>query len=50
MILTCKKEKIEMYEKFGFTDCEVGESVWGGELWYEMRIVCHGKEECCRER
>ena len=28
-----------MYEKFGFEDHGIGESVWGGEAWYEMSII-----------
>lgn len=38
LILTCLEAKVEMYEKFGFTDRGIAESVWGGEEWHEMSI------------
>lgn len=39
VILTCKKEKLHYYAKFGFVN--EGESVsnHGGSKWYQMRIV-----------
>lgn len=37
VFLTCLQEKIKMYEKFGFQDCGVANSTWGGEEWHEMR-------------
>lgn len=27
-----------MYEKFGFKDHGIGDSVWGGEAWHEMSL------------
>lgn len=36
IILTCKKEKIPMYEHFGFSCRGVSGSVHGGALWYDM--------------
>lgn len=36
LILTCLKSKIEMYQKFGFTDQGIADSTWGGEEWHEM--------------
>ena len=39
IVLTCLPDKIRMYEKFGFEDHGIGESVWGGEAWYEMSII-----------
>ena len=39
LILTCLPDKVEMYEKFGFEDHGIGDSVWGGEAWHEMDIV-----------
>lgn len=39
VVLTCLPDKVRMYEKFGFEDHGIGESVWGGEAWYEMSII-----------
>ena len=39
VVLTCLPDKIRMYEKFGFEDHGIGESVWGGEAWYEMSSI-----------
>ena len=39
VVLTCLPDKVKMYEKFGFQDHGIGESVWGGEAWHEMRVV-----------
>lgn len=39
MILTCLKEKVKMYESFGFTDRGISGSAWGGEQWHEMTCV-----------
>lgn len=36
IILTCLEAKVEMYKKFGFTDCGESGSSWGGEKWHEM--------------
>ena len=36
LILTCLPDKVLMYEKFGFKDHGIGDSVWGGEAWHEM--------------
>ncbi|MBQ3513955.1 MAG: GNAT family N-acetyltransferase [Lachnospiraceae bacterium] len=36
LILTCLKAKVEMYQKFGFTDQGIADSTWGGEEWHEM--------------
>jgi ribosomal protein S18 acetylase RimI-like enzyme len=38
LILTCHKEKIKMYRKFGFDDLGESASEWGGEKWHEMEI------------
>lgn len=38
LILTCLPDKVAMYEKFGFQNHGIGDSVWGGEAWYEMSI------------
>lgn len=37
VFLTCLKEKVEMYKKFGFVDCGIANSTWGGEEWHEMK-------------
>lgn len=34
--LTCLPDKVEMYEKFGFTNKGKANSTWGNEEWYEM--------------
>lgn len=36
LVLTCLPEKIPMYEKMGFRNLGLSQSVWGGEQWYEM--------------
>lgn len=38
LILTCLPDKVEMYQKFGFKDHGIGDSVWGGEAWHEMSV------------
>lgn len=38
-ILTCVPGKVQMYEKFGFTDSGESESTWGGEKWHEMECI-----------
>lgn len=43
VVLTCLPDKVRMYEKFGFEDHGIGESVWGGEAWYEMSIILMNK-------
>lgn len=39
LLLTCVKEKIEMYEGFGFRLLGVSASVYGGTVWYDMERV-----------
>jgi ribosomal protein S18 acetylase RimI-like enzyme len=36
LILTCLKQKVNMYEKMGFVDRGIANSTWGGEEWHEM--------------
>lgn len=36
MILTCKDKLIPYYEKFGYRNLGVSESVHGGAVWYDM--------------
>ena len=39
VVLTCKKEKIHYYAKFGFVDEGVSaDSTHGGAVWHQMRI------------
>lgn len=38
-ILTCKKKLLSYYEKFGYVNCGVSESVHGGAVWYDMRLT-----------
>lgn len=44
LILTCHKEKVEMYVKFGFCDQGESSSKWGGEKWHEMVLCLHSSE------
>ncbi len=37
-ILTCKKELIHYYEKFGYCNMGISASVHGGSLWYDMKL------------
>lgn len=37
-ILTCKDRLIHYYEKFGFQNCGVSQSVHGGVVWYDMTL------------
>ena len=37
-VLTCKDKLIHYYEKFGFRNEGVSESVHGGVVWYDMRL------------
>ena len=39
VILTCLDEKVKMYEKMGFQDRGMSQSVWGNEQWHEMGHV-----------
>jgi ribosomal protein S18 acetylase RimI-like enzyme len=36
LLLTCLQAKVEMYQKFGFEDRGIANSIWGGEEWHEM--------------
>lgn len=37
-ILTCKDKLIHYYEKFGFKNYGISQSVHGGAIWYDMRL------------
>jgi GNAT superfamily N-acetyltransferase len=38
-VLTCKDKLIHYYEKFGFRNEGVSQSVHGGVTWYDMRLT-----------
>lgn len=38
-VLTCKDKLIHYYEKFGFQNEGVSQSVHGGVVWYDMRLT-----------
>lgn len=38
-VLTCKEHLIHYYEKFGFQNEGVSQSVHGGVVWYDMRLT-----------
>ena len=37
-ILTCKDKLLHYYEKFGFKNCGISQSMHGGAIWYDMRF------------
>lgn len=39
LVLTCKEKLIHYYEKFGFQNEGISESVHGGAVWYQMRLT-----------
>lgn len=39
VVLTCLKDKIPFYERFGFQNEGISVSVHGGAVWYQMRLV-----------
>ena len=39
IVLTCKEELVSYYSKLGFINEGKSDSVHGGAVWYEMRIV-----------
>ena len=45
VLLTCLKEKVKMYEKFGFMDQGIANSTWGGEEWHEMGCTLQVEEQ-----
>ena len=46
VVLTCKESKIHYYEKFGFVNEGVSESVHGGEVWWQMRVRVNRPHAC----
>lgn len=39
VVLTCKERLIPYYQKFGFVNQGISQSVHGGAVWYDMEIV-----------
>ncbi len=39
LVLTCKKELIPYYAKFGFINEGISKSVHGNVIWYQMRVT-----------
>ena len=39
VVLTCKKQLVSYYSKFGFVDEGISESKHGGEVWNQMRLT-----------
>ena len=38
IVLTCKEELLQFYQRFGFVSEGVSDSVHGGAVWYQMRL------------
>lgn len=38
-VLTCKDKLVHYYEKFGFVNEGVSQSIHGGVVWYDMRLT-----------
>ena len=38
VILTCKKELLSYYERFGFENLGISKSIHGGAVWYDMKL------------
>ena len=49
--LTCVPAKVKMYEKMGFQDEGISDSVWGGVVWNEMSrsLVLPGEEKARKD-
>ena len=39
LVLTCKEKLLHYYEKFGFENEGISESIHGGVVWYKMRLT-----------
>ncbi len=39
LVLTCKEKLLKYYEKFGFKNEGLSESIHGGAVWYNMRLT-----------
>ena len=38
IVLTCKENFIKFYEKFGYVNEDISDSVYGNAVWYQMRL------------
>ena len=45
LILTCKDRLIGFYERFGYVNKGVSQSVHGGAVWYDMTLMLHPCED-----
>lgn len=43
LVLTCKEKLIPYYQKFGFVNEGVSNSVHGNTVWYQMRKILKGR-------
>ena len=39
VVLTCKEQLLHYYARFGYVNEGVSQSVHGGVVWYQMRLV-----------
>ena len=39
LVLTCLPRLVDMYKKFGFNDCGISDSKFGGEVWHDMDLL-----------
>ena len=39
IVLTCKQKLVHYYKKFGFKNEGISESIHGGAVWYNMRLI-----------
>ena len=39
LVLTCLPRLVDMYKKFGFNDCAISDSKFGGEIWHDMDLL-----------
>ncbi|WP_081850004.1 GNAT family N-acetyltransferase [Ruminococcus sp. HUN007] len=50
IVLTCKKELIKFYSRFGFVNEGVSDSSHGGAEWYQMRLSFQDELFRCAEK
>lgn len=50
LVLTCKKELIHYYGKFGFLNEGISVSVHGNVVWYQMRLTFKDKRQKTADR
>ena len=44
LVLTCKKELVPFYKKFGFVEEGISESSHGGASWFQMRLTFESEQ------